>query len=92
MRIKKEILFDYSKKSKKFFVKHIDIRDTFELNIISYINEGKQNIDIKNLNGNNFYYRMRIGKYRIIYMIINQEVVIINVINAGSRGDIYKKI
>ena len=36
-------------------------------------------------------YRMRIGKYRAIFTIENEEIKIINVIDINSRGDIYKK-
>ena len=92
MKIKKEIIFDYTNKANKFFIKHLEVRDIFERNIIDYLKNNKNNIDIKKLKGNDFYYRMRIGKYRIIYMVINQEIVIVKVISASSRGDIYKKI
>lgn len=40
-------------------------------------------------NYNNIY-RMRIQKYRVIYKIINEEIIIIEVITAGNRGEIYK--
>jgi Cytotoxic translational repressor of toxin-antitoxin stability system len=35
------------------------------------------------------YYRLRVGNYRIIYEIKNNELIIY-VIRLGPRGDIYK--
>lgn len=40
-------------------------------------------------NYNNIY-RMRIQKYRVIYKIINREIIIIEAITAGNRSEIYK--
>lgn len=40
-------------------------------------------------NYNNIY-RMRIQKYRVIYKLVNDEIIIIDILAAGSRGDIYK--
>lgn len=49
----------------------------------------KKHIDIKAMKNYNIY-RMRIQKYRVIYKIINEEIIIIEVITAGNRGEIYK--
>ncbi|MGL4392094.1 MAG: type II toxin-antitoxin system RelE family toxin [Fusobacteriaceae bacterium] len=38
------------------------------------------------------FYRMRIGNYRIIFKMELDELIIVEVIFAGSRGDIYNKI
>lgn len=35
-------------------------------------------------------YRYKIDSYRIIYQIINEEIVIL-ILNVGPRGDVYKK-
>ena len=35
-------------------------------------------------------FRLRIGKYRAIFRVIKDEIII-SVIDIGSRGDIYKK-
>lgn len=36
-------------------------------------------------------YRLRVGKYRVIYKYINEsDIEILNVMDIGSRGDIYK--
>lgn len=46
--------------------------------------------DVKELKGRRGYYRLRIGTYRIVYTIDNGKYVIF-VIDAGNRGDIYKR-
>ncbi|MGL4901893.1 MAG: type II toxin-antitoxin system RelE family toxin, partial [Cetobacterium sp.] len=45
--------------------------------------------DIKNLKGIKDIKRLRIGSYRALFKIVNDELVIL-VIDIGSRGDIYK--
>lgn len=47
--------------------------------------------DIKSLKGTDGLYRLRIGKYRAIYAIIN-DTLIIRIINIDSRGQVYNKI
>jgi mRNA interferase RelE/StbE len=47
-------------------------------------------LDIKKLKGDEEVFRLRVGKIRIIYQIINNDLIVF-VISAGSRGDIYKK-
>ena len=44
---------------------------------------------IKPLQGFENIYRLRIGDYRIIYRVNNEELVII-VLKIGNRGDVYK--
>ena len=48
--------------------------------------------DIKLMQGyNDGRYRLRIGKYRIIYKFsLEMELEILHIIDIGSRGDIYK--
>lgn len=48
------------------------------------------NGDIKQMQGHPDYKRLRVGNYRVIYTI-NNDKLIICVIDAGNRGDIYKK-
>lgn len=45
--------------------------------------------DIKKLKGHSELMRLRVGSYRIIYTVDNGELVVI-VIDAGNRGEIYK--
>lgn len=46
-------------------------------------------LDIKKLKGSVDVFRLRIGKIRIIYQI-NEKDLIILVISARARGDVYK--
>lgn len=48
--------------------------------------------DIKPLQGfSDDRYRLRIGKYRIIYKYTTEnKLVVLNILDIGARGDIYK--
>ena len=46
--------------------------------------------DVKPMQGYDEYFRLRVGDYRIIYTVDNGKLVIC-VVDAGNRGDIYKK-
>jgi mRNA interferase RelE/StbE len=46
-------------------------------------------LDIKKLKNKKNHYRLRIGKYRILFEIIKNEILIY-FYNADSRGDVYK--
>lgn len=46
--------------------------------------------DRKRLQGQEDVYRLRVGPYRIIYTVDSGQLVIY-IIGAGNRGDIYKK-
>ena len=52
------------------------------------INPFKTNRDIKKLKGFKNDYRLRIGKYRLLYAIIENRSLI-HFYHASSRGDIY---
>ena len=87
-----KIEFIYSKKADNFFYKHINIKEEFEKNLISYF-KGNRNVDIKSLQGLNIpIYRMRLGTYRIIFTRKNGEIIIIYTVDAGNRGDIYNNV
>lgn len=45
--------------------------------------------DIKALKGHTGFYRLRVGDYRIIYIVENEKLVVV-VTDAGNRGQIYK--
>lgn len=46
--------------------------------------------DTKRMKGHNGLYRLRVDNVRVIYTIEN-DVLTINVIDAGNRGQIYKR-
>lgn len=48
--------------------------------------------DIKKMNGyRDGRYRLRVGKYRVIYKYLtSNEIEILYIMDVGSRGDIYK--
>lgn len=45
--------------------------------------------DIKPMAGHENLFRMRVGTYRVLYSI-ERDVLIVRVLNAGNRGDVYK--
>lgn len=75
------------KKAKKFIDK---LPKTERLRIVKAIEQLPNGEDIKKLKGHDGLLRLRVGDYRIIYMIDNGELVIY-VIDAGNRGEIYNK-
>lgn len=46
--------------------------------------------DVKSIQGFKGFYRLRVGDFRIIYKIDNDKYIIC-VVDAGNRGQIYKK-
>lgn len=46
--------------------------------------------DIKKLKGHDKLLRLRVGEYRIIYTVDNGELIVY-VIDAGNRGQIYNR-
>lgn len=82
----------YSKKSKKFIEKNNKEGIKF-FRIFEEIAHDRSNMklyDIKNMIDYNSDYRLRIGKYRALFEII-EDKIIIYVIDIGSKGNIYKK-
>ena len=85
----------YKIKLSKKVIKFLNKRDKNELKIITTKFEElknnpypKDNLNSKKL-VNSDKYRLRVGKYRFIYIIIGNELLIL-MENADSRGDIYK--
>lgn len=58
-------------------------------NRIESLTENPKGIHASKLKGNNPFYRVRSGKYRIIYQINNDKLVIL-VVKVGHRKDVYK--
>lgn len=70
----------------KFLQKQTQIQRERILKAISLLPE---NGDIKPLAGYINQYRLRVGSYRVIYTI-KDDLLIVQVLNIGNRGDIYK--
>ncbi len=84
LKYHKQVLKFLQKQDKKV---RKDIVDFFEL-IKSNPYDFKE-YDVKSFKGYENRYRLRIRKYRVIFSIVD-EALVIEVIKAGSRGDIYK--
>ena len=81
-RYKIEFSNNAAKYYKKLPKKYKDLVDM----ALTKISEGKQ-LDIKPIIGEKDVYRIRIGKYRILFIKITNTILIIKI---GSRGDVYK--
>ncbi|MGN0181173.1 MAG: type II toxin-antitoxin system RelE/ParE family toxin [Candidatus Ornithomonoglobus sp.] len=48
--------------------------------------------DIKKLEGDDGLYRLRVGDYRVLFELHGKsmEVILVEVTDAGNRGEIYK--
>jgi len=80
----------FSKQAKKFIEKQDKktkqrFKEIFEK---LATNPYGETLDTKKMSGNEFF-RLRIGKYRFLYYIDGDEMVIV-VEKGDSRGDIYK--
>lgn len=76
------------KKKAKKFIDKLPMSD--KRRIVSAIEQLPNGEDIKKLKGHDDLLRLRIGEYRIIYTIDNGKLIVY-VVDAGSRGDIYKR-
>ena len=75
------------KKAKKF----IDgLPKNDRIRIVTAIEQLPNGPDIKPLKGHEGLFRLRVGSYRIIYTVDNGELVVY-VIDAGNRGQVYSK-
>jgi mRNA interferase RelE/StbE len=85
----------YKVKYHKNVIKFLQKQDkTIVKKIIGFFDEIKKdlnfkNYDVKKLKGFENSFRLRISKFRIIFTVENNELLI-EVIKADSRGDIYK--
>lgn len=75
------------KKAKKFIDK---LPQNERKRVVDAIEQLPNGEDIKKLKGHSDLLRLRVGTYRIIYSVDNGELVIY-VIDAGNRGEIYNK-
>jgi mRNA interferase RelE/StbE len=75
--------FLFSKKAEKYIA---SLPPRIALNILDRIQKIPKG-DIKPLSGRKGEYRLRVGKYRIIFFIENEDIYIVTI---DIRGDIYK--
>ena len=75
------------KKAKKFIDK---LPQNEKIRVVKAIKMLPNGDDIKKLKGHIDLYRLRVGDYRIIYTVDNGELVVC-VIDAGNRGEIYNR-
>lgn len=75
------------KRAKKFIDK---LPPQEKQRIVKAIEKLPDNGDIKKMQGYHDYFRLRVGDYRIIYTVDNGQLLIC-VVDAGSRGQIYNQ-
>ena len=80
-----------SKEVKKFLAKHPEIISRY----VEKVEKIEKNphrpewVDAKPYIWHEWHYRMRIGKYRFLYEVID-DIILVYFYDADSRGDIYK--
>ncbi|TQR61564.1 type II toxin-antitoxin system RelE family toxin [Campylobacter troglodytis] len=80
----------YSKDFEKFLDKHRDLRARILSSFEQIAKNPYQNdLDISKLKGEASKYRLRLGKYRFLYEIIETQILIY-AYKADSRGAVYK--
>jgi mRNA interferase RelE/StbE len=81
-----EYKYRFRKSAKKFIESQPKKQQTRILKAVYKLpHEG----DVKELTNRKGYYRLRVGTYRIIYTI-QENILTVEVLNVGSRGDVYK--
>lgn len=76
-----------SKKAKKFIDK---LPKNEKSRVVSAIERLPNGEDIKKLKGHDDLLRLRVGNYRIVYTVDNGKLIVY-VVDADKRGDIYKR-
>ncbi len=86
----KKYKIETNKWVEKFLGKHRDIAVKYidALEVLEY-SPFENSLDIKILVWKKFHYRLRIGKYRFLYEV-REEEILIYFYDADSRGSIYK--
>lgn len=83
--ISKDVRKFLEKKDKKFIQK---VNTVFEMLKTNPFNH--PGLDLKKMVNSNDDYRIRIGKYRFLYTVIEPKIIIY-VYKADSRGSVYEK-
>ena len=76
------------KKKAKKFIDRLPLSE--KKRIVAAIEHLPNGEDIKKLKGHDDLLRLRVGEYRIIYTVDHGELIVI-VIDADNRGQIYKR-
>lgn len=76
------------KKRAKKFIDRLPMSEKRRL--VSAIQQLPSGNDIKQLKGYDGLFRLRVGSYRVIYTVDNGKLVVC-VIDAGNRGEIYNR-
>lgn len=76
------------KKAAKKFIDRLPTNE--KRRIVSAIERLPNGEDIKKLKGDGGLLRLRVGEYRIIYTVDHGELIVY-VIDAGNRGQVYKR-
>jgi mRNA interferase RelE/StbE len=67
-------------------VQKLIVKKIKELDVSMHVNN-----NIKKLSGVHDLYRLRVGDYRAIYKIINEELIVL-ILKIGHRKDIYRNL
>ncbi|MDF0727130.1 type II toxin-antitoxin system RelE/ParE family toxin [Cytobacillus sp. S13-E01] len=85
-------LLELSKSSKKFLTKSDRVTREPIINVLHALTENPFSYPgIVKLSGYEDTYRVRVGKYRIIYQVFDEKLLIF-IQDIDSRGDIYKHL
>lgn len=76
------------KKPAKKFIDRLPMNE--KKRIVAAIEKLPEGEDIKRLKGHSDLLRLRVGEYRIIYTVDNGKLIVC-VIDAGNRGEIYRR-
>ena len=87
-----DIRFQYSKKADKFLSKHEDVRTLFKADVIKLVkNDHPETVNYKHLQGKyKGYDRIAVNGYRVIFRFLRDDVIVVDTVKAGPRGDVYK--
>ena len=77
---------EFSKKASKDYKKLLKDYKTLVDLVLSKLIEGLP-VDVKHITGEENTYRIRVGKYRVLFEIIENTILISRI---RSRGDVYK--
>ena len=76
------------KKPAKKFIDRLPMNE--KRRVVEAIERLPEGDDIKRLKGHSDLFRLRVGDYRIIYTVDNGDLIVC-IIDAGNRGEIYRR-